>query len=264
MKFTAPAKINLALKITGKNDDGYHLLDSAIVFTEWGDEITITQSDEFRLTAEGAYSNIFTASLLSTDRGAPNLIVRAVYALINNRTIVPQVHVHVNKVIPSGAGLGGGSADAASVMCALNDYWEMDLSIDELCAIGLTIGAELPVCIRGHSARVTGIGDKVDATDIAQHTLLIVWPDQPLMTKDVFAKYDPSHNEIWDNDLTPAAISLCPEIEDIITQLRLSNGCQSASMTGSGSACFGIFETMDLAKAASKNFKNCVTTRTQV
>jgi len=262
MKFMAPAKINLNLSIAGRRADGYHLLQSDMVFTTWGDEITITPSDEFTLTADGPYSNIFTADLLSTDRGASNLIIRAVYALIHNRNILPSIHVHVNKVIPAGAGLGGGSSNAAAVIHALNDYWKLNLSMDELCAVGLELGAELPACLHARPCRVTGIGDIIEPIDVSPMILLIVWPDAPLLTKDVFGVYESEVHEV--NDLTDAAISLCPEIGDLISVLQSSKGCVRANMSGSGSACFGVFENINQAKAAQSQFKNAIVTTTVI
>jgi len=242
MKLTSPAKINLNLHVTGRRADGYHLLQSDMVFTHWGDEISITPSDQFTLTADGPYSNIFTGELLSTNRGAPNLIVRAVYAMADK----------ANK-------------NAAAVMHALNDMWGLNLSMDELCTMGVELGAELPVCLHApQPCRVSGIGDVIEPIEVAPLNLLIVWPDADasLLTKDVFDLYrqDPPIKSEDDNHLADAAISLCPEIGDLITVLQASEGCQTASMSGSGSACFGIFETLDQAEAAKSQFKNAIVT----
>ncbi len=267
MKFTAPAKINLNLRITGRREsDGYHLLDSNMVFTRWGDEIIITPSNEFTLTADGAYANVFTGELLSTNRGAPNLIVKAVYMIADKANRTPDIHVHITKNIPSGAGLGGGSSDAAAVMHALNDIWDLGLSINELCAMGLELGAEIPVCLHAKPSRVTGIGDVIEPIEISPLNLLITWPDTPLLTKDVFDVYrqNPQIGSEGVNHLADAAISLCPEIKDLIDKLHHSEGCQSASMSGSGSACYGIFETIQQAEIACAQFKNGVTTRTLI
>lgn len=266
MKLLAPAKINLNLSIAGRREkDGYHLLESKMVFTNWGDDITITSADEFRLTAEGPYSNIFTGALLATNRGAPNLIVRATYLMADKAKRNPDIHIHVGKNIPAGAGLGGGSSDAACVMRALNDMWDMGLTIDELCAMGLTLGAELPACIHGRPCRVTGIGDIITPIESEEKFIVITWPDHPLLTKDVFEAYAQSPVTGQVNDLTQAAQKLCSEIEISIQQLNGFNGCESAFMSGSGSACFGIFKTLELAEAASCHFENAIatTTRTQ-
>lgn len=269
MRVRAPAKINLNLSITGRQDDGYHLLDSVMVFTSWGDDIIIKSASEFKLTADGPFSNIFTAELLSTNRGAPNLIVKAVYMMADRAGRNPDIHIHVTKNIPAGAGLGGGSSDAAAVMHALNDLWDMNLSLDELCAMGLELGAELPICLHGRAAKVTGIGDIITPVEVSPLHLLIVWPDTGLLTKDVFAQYrqlnvpfTDGHDE-WmsaNNDLTPAAIELCPEIGELLSDLAESDGCILSRMSGSGSACFGVFDNEKAAKAALPKFKNAVVT----
>lgn len=279
----APAKINLNLGITGRRDDGYHLLHSVMVFTQWGDDITITPAEVFSLTVDGPYAAIFTEELLSTDRGASNLIVRAVYLMADKAGKNPAFHIHVTKNIPAGAGLGGGSSDAAAVMHMLNDYYALDLSMADLCAMGLTLGAELPVCLHAPSpCVVTGIGDKIEMrNDLPALHLLIVWPDAGLMTKDVFGVYanHPYKPEAIDsvphdgrpmdwikadgNHLTAAAIELCPQIGELLSDLQESDGCIFSRMSGSGSACFGVFDTKEAAEAASENFKNCVVTTTR-
>ena len=264
MKLLAPAKINLNLSITGRLDNGYHTLDSVMVFTQWGDEMIIKPAKQFTLTADGPYSNIFTGALLSTNRGAPNLIVKAVYMMADKANCNPDIHVHVTKNIPAGAGLGGGSSNAATIMRALNDYWDIGLSIDELCAMGLTLGAELPVCLRGIPSRVMGIGDVIEPIAIESKIMLITWPDLPLMTKDVFDLYRQSPENGRKNDLMVSAVSLCPEIGKLIAQLQSSEGCEGASMSGSGSACFGVFGSVDQANDAVPKFKNAVVTMTTI
>ena len=278
IKTIAPAKVNLNLNITGRREDGYHLLDSIMVFTNWGDEITINPASEFRLTADGPFSNIFTTELLATDKGSPNLIVQAAYLMAAKACKNPDIHIHITKHIPAGAGLGGGSSNAAAVMKMLNDYWDLDIPLAQLCEMGLTLGAELPVCLQAQSSRVTGIGDVVKAVVINELNLLIAWPQRSLLTKDVFDKYRAqnlpfSKSEELDadfagwlqrsnNDLTSAAIELNPNIAEILSNLQSSKGCHIARMTGSGSACFAIFNTKEAATAASVYFENVVVTTT--
>ena len=269
MKRRAPAKLNLSLNIVGRRDDGYHLLDSVMVFTRWGDEILLTPAGEFKLTAEGPYVHIFTQQLLSTDKGSPNLIVRAVYLMAEQAGKTPAFHIHVVKNIPAGAGLGGGSSDAAAVMHMLNDYWDMNLSPEELCRMGLALGAELPVCLRAEPTRVRGIGDVLEPLVMPELHVLIAWPDEELLTKDVFSRYRQSGMDFssfdgdWlqaNNDLTAAAIELCPPIGEILSDLQDCDGVIVARMSGSGSACFGIFDTRQAAEAAAPKFGNAVVT----
>ena len=259
MEIRAPAKINLNLSVTGKRDDGYHLLKSDIVFTAWGDDITITPADTLQFTVEGTYADVFDE--MSVDRDSSNLIIKAVYLMADRAGRDPNIHVHLIKNIPAGAGLAGGSSDAAAVMKALNEMWAMNLSLDELCAMGLILGAELPVCLHApHACHISGIGEIIEPIQTEKYYLLIVWPDKTLVTKDVFARYQGEVHD--DNDLTAAAMSLCPEIKSLIAQLNVCEGCQKAQMSGSGSACFGIFDTRQSAEMAAVNFKNTIVTET--
>ena len=269
--FIAPAKVNLNLHITGRNDAGYHLLDSLMAFTEWGDIITIRNSSDYRLTASGPC--VGTIPLDET-----NLVTRAVNIMADTCKKRPGVHIHIEKNIPIGAGLGGGSSDAATVMHALNKRWNAGLTIDTLCTIAAPLGAEMTVCLHQKAARVTGIGETViPVKSSIRHPILIVWPDQPLLTKDVFDQYRNNHypfnaplpaftGEIAPlkhetcNALQPAAIELCPDIQDILNQIGSTNGCILSRMSGSGSACFGIFKDEISRNNAAANFKNVATT----
>jgi len=265
MKFISPAKINLNLSIIGQRDDGYHTLDTLIAFTKWGDEITIKPSMNFSFTADGPYATIFTDDLLSTNRDSSNLITKAVYLMADKAKCDPKVHVHITKNIPSGYGLGGGSSNAATVMKALNDLWDIGLNMDDFCDIGIHLGAELPVCLHARPCRVTGIGEVIQPTSIEKPLqILIVWPDDHLLTKDVFKCFDRNDFSSSDytkkNHLTDAAISLCPEIKEILDNLNNCEECDFAQMSGSGSACFGVFNTIESAEKAQSNFKNAVVT----
>jgi 4-diphosphocytidyl-2-C-methyl-D-erythritol kinase len=262
MKLVAPAKINLDLKITGRRDDCYHTLSSTMMFTQWGDVMTLTPCDKLLFTVDGPYSHIFNGDLMSVERKSPNLIIRAIWAMADIAKRTPEFHIHLTKNIPSGAGLGGGSSDAAAIINALNTYWKMGLSFDDLCVVGLRLGAELPVCLHAKSAHVSGIGEVIEPANIAPLHLLIVWPDATLMTADVFAEYCVDDNGAGNNDLSLAAMRLCPDIQTILNDLQACDGCVSATMSGSGSACFGIFETEAQAKNALPCFKNAIVTKT--
>jgi 4-diphosphocytidyl-2-C-methyl-D-erythritol kinase len=270
MKFIAPAKINLNLNITGRRDDGYHTLDSIMTFTQWADEITITPSDRLQFAVDGPYASIFTPELLSVERDSPNLIIRALWMMADTVKKEPNFKIQLTKNIPAGAGLGGGSSDAAVIMKALNKYWNMALSMDELCAMGLALGAELPVCLHGTSARVTGIGDIIEPVNIPPQHILITWPDHELSTIEVFTHYRQSglpftqFDGDWQssqNDLTGASIELCPHIGELLSILMDCDGCKIARMGGSGSSCFGIFETAEQAQRALKCFTNGIVTQ---
>lgn len=265
----APAKININLHITGRRDDGYHFLDSIMGFVDWGDHIILAPATRPALIVTGPQKHIFDDDLLSVEQSSPNLVIRALYAMADTVNQSPDFCITLDKHIPAGAGLGGGSSDAAAVMHLLNTYWGSPLSLDDLCAIGLGLGAELPVCLNGQSARVQGIGDVITSCSIPTYPLVIVWPDTPLNTGDVFKVYAASDavlSNVIDinqpfanrNDLTDAATILCPDIPAIIETLRAQDGCRFAGMSGSGSACFGIFETIAQAHQATQIFDNAI------
>ena len=159
MEWLAPAKINLALHVTGQRADGYHLLDMLVVFACDGDRIIVSPADHDSFTVSGRF-----AAAVPTDER--NLVIRARDALRAQApgTATP-VAIHLEKNLPIAAGIGGGSSDAAATMLALNAYWQLGLSFDTLLAIGLTLGADLPMCLHG-AARGTpvlarGIGEAI-------------------------------------------------------------------------------------------------------
>lgn len=286
IKLCAPAKVNLHLHITGQRDDGYHYIDSIMGFTQWGDDITITPADQLTFTVDGPYAHIFNANddMQSLEPDSKNHIIRAVHLMAKQANKSPDIHIHLTKNIPVGAGLGGGSSDAATVMNALNEMWDMGLGLDDLCQIGLQLGAELPVCLHKKPCHVTGIGEIIKPIDytVSTKSFVIVWPDQELLTAGVFHQFRSMphkdtiisighdkfnlEEDCYDyiaktsNDLTGAAIELCPEVATILSDLMDCYGCILSRMSGSGSSCFGVFETIEQAEHAAKQFKNAVVT----
>lgn len=274
----APAKINLSLHITGRRQDGYHMLDSVMCFTEWGDVLTLTPASDLTMTAEGSYAHLFQGDMAAIDPHSPNLIAKAVYLMASHARKIPQFHIHVVKNIPAGAGLGGASADAAAVMHMLNEYWQLGLSLETLCDLGLRLGAELPVCLHGHPSHVRGIGETVHPVPIPELPIVIAWPDTPLATQDVFecyrhaaqpfsepVTYSPHNFDAWlqaaNNDLTGTAIELCPAIGNILSYFHDCTGIRMARMSGSGSACLGIFDSHENADRAAATFPNATATK---
>jgi 4-diphosphocytidyl-2-C-methyl-D-erythritol kinase len=274
----APAKLNLNLHITGRRDDGYHLLDSIMVFTQWGDHVAVELSDNPSVSMIGNHALSLADALLSADRDSPNLAVKALYLMADATGHAPNIKITVEKNIPAGAGLAGGSSDAAAVMHALNELWDCGFTIDRLSEIGLKIGAEMPVCLHARPARVQGIGDIITPVDIAPLNIVIAWPESPLLTADVFQafrqqnagfdeRFTLSDNIIEDiqktkNTLTKTAIQLCPEIGSILDILHNQKGCLCARMTGTGSACFGVFDTITNAEKAANQFTRALATQT--
>ena len=282
MQTTAYAKINWALNLTGKRPDGYHLLNMLMQPIALHDDLTLTPRTDgrIRLTLEGAPG-------LAADE--TNLACRAASALRSAvRDAALGVDIHLVKRIPSGAGLGGGSADAAAVLHGLNRLWDLGLTDEYLQAIGLTLGADVPFCVYGRPAQVTGIGEVISPLLMARSfPLVLLHPCAPLPTRQVFETADtvafavPADIEQarsafasgqpsgiaahCRNMLQPAAALLRPELPGALCDLTAA-GAFLAMMTGSGSVVFGAFETDALADAAckrlSETFPVCIRTHT--
>jgi 4-diphosphocytidyl-2-C-methyl-D-erythritol kinase len=250
MRFFASAKINLSLRIIQRRADGYHLLQSVMAPCDIGDVMHIDPAASYCFDIEGPFA-------AHAPVGANNLVTRAVHLMEQASGRRADISVRLRKNIPAGAGLGGGSADAAAAMHALNAIWGMPFDMDGLCAIGLKIGAELPFMLRGVSAFVEGIGEVQTPFHVPAMPAVVVWPAVALATADVFRAYTlggqafsvPAPADSWmldgRNDLQDAAMSFTPLIGQGLEALRGTNGCLSARMTGSGSSVFGIFEDMD-------------------
>lgn len=274
MQIIAPAKLNLFLHVTGRRTDGYHLLESLFVFTDFGDVISIEPAETLSLTIDGPFAATITAEPIEK-----NLIYRAALLLKNKYAVTQGAHIVLTKQIPIGAGLGGGSSDAAGVLKGLNQLWHLNLSGETLCDIGLSLGADVPACIVGKPAMVSGIGEIIEPIDLPATPLsvLLINPNYPLSTQSVFQAYKKSNvpftvpskqrAELTDseslfnhltknkNDLEPAAISLFPEIQVLIETLQQQAGCELARMSGSGSTCFGLFQDITCAKKAEQAMK---------
>ena len=269
----APAKINLTLTITGRRDDGYHLMDSLVVFAQLADAITLEPADEDHLIIAGEQA----APLIDSDTH-DNLVMKAISAYRNAAGWAQPLAVHLEKNIPIAAGIGGGSSDAAAVLSALNRHSPTPLPADVLIALGLTLGADIPICLAKHfqsdvkAWRMGGIGEKVSLLSLPSLSsagLILLNPQVSLSTKDVFTRLNfpssskpipdqmPSDLSSWlerGNDLLLPAMALAPEIGSCLSDLsRLSShqGYRAHGMSGSGATCFALFDTADQAKKAA-------------
>jgi 4-diphosphocytidyl-2-C-methyl-D-erythritol kinase len=254
----APAKLNLFLHVVGKRADGMHLLESLMVLIDWSDSL------HFERRADGALARHDTLAALPDD----DLCLRAARALQAASATAQGADITIDKRVPWGAGLGGGSSDAASTLLALNRLWQLDWPLERLLPIGLGLGADVPFFLAGANAHARGIGEKLTPVDLAPAWFAVVKPPAVLATRDVFARPEVAERaatariagfseaisgspgepggprrtepELADgfgrNDLQAAAERLCPEIESAATALALSFG--NSRMTGSGSAVF--------------------------
>lgn len=263
MRLKARAKINWTLDIVGQREDGYHLMDMLMQPVSLSDEITLAPAKDITLTTGGF-------PLLPADE--KHLAYRAALALKHYSGYSRGAAIHVDKRIPVGAGMGGGSADAAGVLTGLNRLWGLHLSRDELEAIGLTLGADVPFCIRGGLARTTGIGEVMQPLPCGRcWPLVVVQPCEGLSTKEIFTAYhaDTRHerpnnaaaalalqkgdgqalNAAMANVMQPVSAARRHGIAQAICMLK-EQGAFAAQMTGSGSAVFGAFESEAAADTA--------------
>ena len=252
----APAKLNLNLFVTGMNKNGYHLLKSDVCFLELTDTIYLKASNQ-----DIFYQNKTIDSL--TIDPIDNLILKATnqFRLLTNWDI--KFEVYLDKKIPIGAGLGGGSTDAASTLILLrklfnNEHKDKKIDLSTLYKIGIKLGSDVPACLESKDLRLEGFGNKLKRIKIVNgYYFLLINPNIHLSTKDVFNNYSNSkiiENTSLDttfenlnihNSLLSSAIDLAPEIFNILLHLQESNNIITYGMTGSGSTCFGIFKNLN-------------------
>lgn len=266
----APAKVNLALRITGRRPPGgpqagYHKLDSLIVFAAVGDRVRLSPAESLSLSLSGPF-----ASLLRAEE-SENLALRAARALAAGVGRPPAVAIALEKNLPVAAGIGGGTADAAAVLEALLQLWRLPRSALDMAALTRALGADLPVCLAGRPCRVRGIGEQVEALPaLPEAALLLVNPRRPLSTPAVFharqggfgAPLALPAGPAWDfatladlvsragNDLTAVARALCPAVGRVLAALEALSPA-ACGMSGSGATCFGLYPTLAAAEAAA-------------
>ena len=236
----APAKLNLFLHITGRRADGYHLLQSAFLLIDWCDTLHVELRSDGQISRED-----LNLALPEND-----LIVRAAQALKTHTATPLGAHIAVSKRIPSQAGMGGGSSDAASTLLALNQLWQLKLGVEALAQIGLSLGADVPFFVRGRNGWVEGIGEIMTPLELPMGRYVVVKPPDGLETRLIFSDPELKRDTktaiisgfaanapgFGRNDLQPVAQRLCPGVSSAISWLE-SRGL-NARMTGSGSAVF--------------------------
>jgi len=265
MVIQAFAKINWSLDITGIREDGYHLMDMLMQPISLSDEITLEPSNTLSITT-GGYP--------PSRADETNLAWRAAAALKEYSGYPAGASIHVQKSIPIGAGMGGGSSDAAGVLFGLNRLWGTGLSSSELARIGLTLGADVPFALRGGLCRTRGIGEILENFENKyNYWLVVIQPCAGLSTAKVFSLWKENPGEVRPdtdaalfaletgdfsrfcanigNVLQPLAVRLRPEIETACSAL-MREGASAARMTGSGSAVFGVFRNASTAEKAFK------------
>ena len=252
----APAKLNLNLFIKGKNKNGYHLLESDICFLELTDKIYIKKSNK------DLFNQSKTPNNFNIDPN-DNLIFKAInqFRILTKWNI--KFEVYLDKKIPIGAGLGGGSADAASTLILLRNLYNKEhnikkIDVSTLYKIGIDLGSDVPACLHSKDLRLGGYGNKITRTKVMNnYYFLLINPKINLSTREVFQQYDASNSNesnIPDarfgninihNSLLSSAIDLAPQISSVLSHLQKSKTITAYGMTGSGSTCFGIFKNIN-------------------
>ncbi len=269
----AHAKINWALNITGSRDDGYHLMDMLMQSIDLADDLTVEPAEGLALAVDGAPA------------GEENLVLRAAMALNRFAGTSCGASMALTKRVPARAGLGGGSADCAAAMIALSALWGLNIPDKALLQIGEKLGADVPFCLTGGLARVTGIGEHIHPIDNPPEIpLVLVTPGGGLSTAEVFKLWDAGGwpevhldnlaladavcrrdlaavDRLCANALTAPAISLMPEIGRLMDRMR-ALGAGAAFMTGSGSTVVGAFDDPAAAREAADAIPGAILTHT--
>lgn len=248
----APAKLNLFLHVVGRREDGYHLLQTVFRFVDFSDQFN------FALREDGAIT------LHTPTPGVPedkDLCIRAAKLLQRESGISLGVDIFLEKRIPMGGGLGGGSSDAATTLLALNRLWGLGWKRNQLLTLGLGLGADVPVFIFGENAFAEGIGEKLSSIMLPPAWYLILMPSVHVSTPQVFASKELTRNTIpikippfsvehGHNDLEPVVCRTYPEVARHLEWLRRLDNTRKVAMTGSGACVFAEFATESAAQLA--------------
>lgn len=246
----APAKLNLMLHILGRRADGYHELQTLFQFLDYGDELS------FKCRADGDIQLLTALPGVSPEH---NLIVRAARLLQQQAGTPLGVDIQLVKRLPMGGGIGGGSSDAATTLLGLNRLWALNWTLDQLAALGLQLGADVPVFVKGRAAFAEGVGEQLTPVDLPEPWYLVVRPPVSVSTAEIFSAPELTRDSSaitvrsvlkqgGRNDCQPVVEKRYPEVHNA---LRLLNKFVSAKLTGTGSCIFGAFETKGQAEAVA-------------
>jgi 4-diphosphocytidyl-2-C-methyl-D-erythritol kinase len=236
----APAKLNLMLHITGRRADGYHELQTVFQFLDLCDELQFQP---------GSNGQIHRAGGLTSINAEDDLVVRSARALQQKSGTAQGVNIRVRKRIPGGAGLGGGSSDAATTLHALNRLWQLGFDVDQLADIGLGLGADVPVFVHGFAAFAEGVGERLQPVSTDECWYLLITPDVHVSTAEIFSDPDLTRDcpaikicdlstTGWDNVCVPVVTRRYPEVDKA---LKLLGDFAEARMSGTGASVFAQF-----------------------
>jgi 4-diphosphocytidyl-2-C-methyl-D-erythritol kinase len=241
----APAKLNLFLHIVGRRSDGYHLLQSVFQLIDWCDTVTLTATKNNRISRTNPVAGIAEEE---------DLVVRAATLLQRKYQVPIGAEIKLKKELPVGAGLGGGSSDAASTLIGLNALWHLQLSRAQLMELGLELGADVPFFIHGSNAFVEGIGEIIQEVTLPERRFIVIFPNRSIATKALFAHPEltrdhapitmdgflasPLPDPVFINDCQAVAAQICPEVQHAIDWITEALPGAKPQMSGSGSSVF--------------------------
>lgn len=253
-KWPAPAKLNLMLRITGRRSDGYHLLQTVFQFIDLCDWLRFHPVDDGRVSLKKTLPDVAESE---------DLTVRAAKLLKTETGCDKGVCIEVEKNLPMGGGLGGGSSDAATTLVVLNYLWELGLSVERLIELGLRLGADVPVFVYGYSSWGEGVGEKLKKIDIPEQWFVVIKPDCHVITKEIFSDKDLTRNSksitIADfiegqhrNDCLEVVCRRYQPVRDALVEL---SAFADARLTGTGACVFAQFESQEAAVYAYESLK---------
>ncbi|SER57474.1 4-diphosphocytidyl-2-C-methyl-D-erythritol kinase [Nitrosomonas sp. Nm51] len=250
---SAPAKLNLFLHVVGRRSDGYHLLQTVFRLLDFSDQLRFTVRDDGLI-------KLFSSTAMNVPE-EQNLCVRAAKCLQAMSGVGLGIDITLEKKIPMGGGLGGGSSDAATTLMALNTLWNLNWDKETLLALGLQLGADVPVFIFGKNAFAEGVGEELSAVQLPAAWYLVIIPPVHVSTAEIFSSKELTRNtipikippfSIWQghNDLEPVVCRLYPEVAVRLEWLKQLKNTTIAAMSGSGACVFAEFATEQAAQAA--------------
>ena len=255
-RWPAPAKLNLCLRIVGRRADGYHELQTCFQLLDWGDDIDLLP------TADGRVERLAGPTGVAAEQ---DLVVRAARLLQAECGVEQGVRIRVHKRIPLGGGFGGGSSDAATVLVALNALWGVGLDEDALAALGLKLGADVPVFVRGHSAWAEGIGEKLQPLDLPAHWFVVLDSGVSVPTAELFQAPELTRNAprvkmpgfafdwVGDNAFTPVLRARASRVDAALKALA---PYAPSGLTGTGGGCFAMFTSQEAAEGAARHLQD--------
>lgn len=242
----SPAKLNLFLLVTGRRADGYHTLQTLFQLLDYGDTLQFEESDALMLQPD-----------LPGVASADNLIIRAARLLQQHTGCRRGAAISIEKRLPMGGGIGGGSSNAATTLLALNRLWDLQLPLDELAALGLQLGADVPVFVQGNTAWAEGVGEHLQPVELSPRNYLILVPPCSVSTAQIFSDSALTRNSSaitiaaflrggGRNDCEPVTKKLYPEVHLALTEL---SRFAPAQMTGTGACVFASFNERSAAES---------------